>query len=345
MPFIIKEDVIEFEDLERILDLSQTHDYLSEVYNFLMEWFDASSTISVQTSGSTGTPKSISLSKSAMIASAHKTGHYFGFEKNTKALLGLSAKYIAGKMMIVRALVYDFELILVEPSSNPLKDADRGIDFVPLTPHQLMIAWSESPDKFNKVGQVLLGGSPVNNTHKSIIKKLSSHVYQGFGMTETITHIAVKSLSDGDDHYQPLHGVSVSSDDMGRMVISADHLDVIVTNDLVDINQDNAFCWLGRLDNIINTGGVKVYPEVIENKLQEHMSEYLFFIHKEEDTILGEKVVMMIESEVDEITLDLATVFNDVLEKYERPRHSYIMKSFVFTETGKINRKATFANK
>jgi len=345
MGFVIGTDLVDFNDLKSLERLSADKPFLNQVIDFLQEWYSSSNKITVHTSGSTGNPKQIELSKWSMRSSAQKTAKYFQFEQGDVALLGLSAKYIAGKMMIVRAIICKLDLILVKPQANPLKSVSQTIDFVPLTPHQLMTIWNESPSSFNNIDTILLGGSPVNYKHMDILPQIHSNVYQGFGMTETITHIAVRSLTNHEQKYRLLDGVLVKAGDKGRLIIEADHIDQsIITNDLVEIYEDQSFKWLGRLDNVINTGGIKVYPETIESKLHPSIGDCAFFVHKQFDEALGQKVVLLIESDEKSIVDKLDKSF-ELLDRYERPKHIYYVDSFVYTETGKINRKATFANK
>lgn len=346
MAFIIDDKEVDFKDISTLKQLRLASPYLIEVVDFLEKWYDSNESIEVYTSGSTGSPKQIKLTKNAMRASATKTAHFFSFKAKDTSLLGMSAKYIAGKMMIVRAIVSDLTLYLVKPSSKPLEGVNVLIDFLPMTPHQLLESWNNNVESINKVQNILLGGGPIHHEHEKIVFQLSAKVYHGFGMTETITHIAIKSLSNPDQPYVPLDGIKLSVGAKGQMVIQGDHLaETVVTNDLIEINADQTFMWLGRLDNVINSGGVKLLPELIESKLKPFMEDVAFFIHKEEDVMLGEKVVLLIESTGNSELSALDQTIVSVLDKYERPKKIYVIPSFVLTETGKINRKATFENK
>ena len=346
MAFIIAQKVVDFKDVSALKQLSKASPFLVEIIDFLEKWNDATSTLAVSTSGSTGPPKMIHLSKVAMITSAEMTARFFGFKSREKAVLGLSANYIAGKMMLVRAMISDLDIYLVKPSSNPLAGIEALIDFIPMTPHQLMTTWNTNPKALSRVKTILLGGGPINLSHEDIVNQLSGQVYHGFGMTETITHIAVRSLTDNSSCYIPLKGISISKGDQDQLVIDGEHLeDTVITNDLVEIYPDQSFRWLGRLDNVINSGGVKLFPELIESKLKPHMDDSAFFIHKESDPRLGERVVLVIESDGNSRFDSLESTIARVLDKYERPKEIYAMKPFVLTKTGKINRNATFENK
>jgi O-succinylbenzoic acid--CoA ligase len=319
------------------------------VLEFIVQWRSADETIAVTTSGSTGTPKTIKLQKQHMVNSAKMTGAYFKLEPRHRALLCLPVAYIAGKMMLVRALTLGLELMIVSPASNPLLTLeDQLIDFAAMIPMQVneAINTPETKTKLEHIKQVIVGGGAVNHTLHQQIKKLPNQFYATYGMTETITHIAVKQLNGNaaSDIYQALKGVSLNQDTRGCLTISAPHLseEKIVTNDLVEFEDFGKFRWLGRFDNVINSGGIKIVPEKIEKKL-ESILDRKFFITWLPDKVLGEKVILIIEGEeFDTTTLHLFnTHLSDQLDKYEVPKEVFFVKKFQYTETGKVQRNAT----
>ena len=166
-----------------------------EIRNFLKEWGNNELSISVKTSGSTGKPKLIQLLKSDMVASAKLTGEYFNLETTQTALLCLPVKYIAGKMMLVRAIVLGFDLISVKPSSNPIIDCVQPIGFAAMTPMQVNTVLNQSPDKLNLIEQLLIGGAPVDSRIESKLQEVKTLCFSTYGMTESITHVAVKKLN------------------------------------------------------------------------------------------------------------------------------------------------------
>lgn len=303
-----------------------------EIYigEFLLDWLDDNSYVEVQTSGTTGTPKLIRLEKQAMIQSALATGDFFNLQPGNTALLCLSAKYIAGKMMIVRAIILGLELDIVVTDGKPL--IEKEYDFVAMVPLQI----ENSIDKLVLIKKVIIGGAAVPKRLAEKIKTTTVAAFETYGMTETITHIAVRKI--GEDNFKTLPNVVVKKDDRGCLVINAIKIlkDEIVTNDSVEIISESEFKWLGRLDNVINSGGVKLFPEQIETKLQTTLTER-FFVSGIDDEKLGKKLILVIESTEKEISSSLF----DVLDKYEKPKEIVFVPQFITTATGKINRLET----
>ena len=312
-----------------------------EVYEFLTDWFNKSPFIEVTTSGSTGNPKEIKLKKEYMINSANATGKYFNLFENTTALLCMSPKYIAGKMMLVRAMVLGWELDIVDAESNPLKNIDKNYDFCAMVPLQVALSISE----LYKIKTVIVGGGTVSNSLKASIQNLKTNVYATYGMTEAITHIAVQKLNNNPTAYfECLPHIKVTKDVRNCLVIEASQIadEKIITNDLIEIKNETSFKWLGRFDNVINSGGVKLFPEQIEMKLAE-IIENKFFIASVPDELLGEKVVLIMESSPFTY-IDLQTMkakMELVLSSYEVPKLIYFTPNFVETSTKKIQRLKT----
>lgn len=323
--------------------LASNDDYLKDIGHFLLNWLDESDIIVVQTSGSTGKPKEISLLKEHMVNSALATGEFFNCKENTKALLCLSANYIAGKMMLVRAMVLGWNIHLVAPSSNPLTSLNKVFDFVAMVPLQV----ENSLKELHKVKQLIIGGAPVSNSLHKQIQQITTNCYATYGMTETITHIAVKKLNNYIDvnkpFFQTLPNVILSQDERDCLVINAPKVsdEVIITNDIIKIHSKTSFEWLGRYDNVINSGGVKLFPEQIEKKLSNIIKE-CFFVVGLVDDILGEKLILVVESSV-ELGLSKSDFQKIGLSSYQIPKEIYTIPKFVRTETGKVQRKQTIA--
>ena len=313
--------------------------YQQELGNFLLDWLDDKDFVMVQTSGSTGKPKKIKIKKMAMVYSSIATGNFFKLEPGDKVLHCLPSNFIAGKMMIVRAIVLGLELDMVEPSLLPYIDYDKKYHFCAFTPMQL-----KNFAKFLKqIKIVIVGGGRVSDEIIELIKDKKPHVYETFGMTETVSHIAVRKLnnlcdSDSNNYFQTLPGIKVSTDNRSCLIIDAPKISnhKVVTNDLVKIHSETNFEWIGRYDNIINSGGVKLYPEQIEMKLRSKITEQ-FFISSIPDDTLGDKVVMVVETEENNINSDIF----DVLDKYEKPKKVYTISKFIETTSGKIHRQKT----
>lgn len=297
---------------------------------FLYEWLNKESFVFVKTSGSTGKPKKIVLDKNAMIASAKATGLFFNLQPKNSTLLCLSADYIAGKMMIVRAITLGLHLDTIEPNSNPL--SNKKYDFVAMVPMQV----ANSLEQLHLVETLLIGGTKVSYQLTQQILKTNCKVFESYGMTETISHIAIKQI--GAKEFTVLPNVTISLDDRNCLVIEALALspDKIITNDIVEILNETQFILKGRIDNVINSGGVKIFPEEIEEKLSKYIST-LFFIASESDEKFGEKVILVIEGKPFEIDV---TIFSD-LSKYQMPKKIVFVDKFIETDTNKINRKKT----
>lgn len=322
------------EDLCRVAYsfIKEGEDFEKPVGNFLLDWFDYKSYIEMETSGSTGAPKTISISKQAMVDSALATGDFFNLQPGNKALQCLPVKYVAGKMMLVRAMILGLDLEFVAPSSHPLDHNEIDFDFVAMVPLQAQ----NSISQLKKVKKLIIGGAVVNKTLEKQLLKLPTKVYETYGMTETITHIAARKL--GEKAFTVLPYVSVSFDDRNCLVIHAPRIspEVIITNDIVELLDENQFIFLGRMDNVINSGGIKLIPEQIEQKLVGKINQR-FFIASKPDDEFGEKVVLVVESEKHELDDSIY----ESLDKYEKPKEIIFIPKFLDTVTGKILRKET----
>lgn len=300
--------------------------------DFLLDWLDNNDYIVAKTSGSTGKPKTITLKKQAMVNSAIATGNYFNLEPGNTALHCLSTEFIAGKMMLVRAIVLGLEIDLIEPNSNPLQSVLKDYDFCAMVPMQLQ----NSLNELEKIKTLIVGGASIPYSLKEKVKNVSTNVYATYGMTETITHIAVKQIVE--DNYQTLPNIAISKDDRDCLVINAPKLceETIITNDIVKIHSKTEFEILGRFDNMINSGGIKLFPEQIEAMLQLKIKQR-FFIASEKDETLGDKLILILECESNHLE---STVFKD-LDTYQTPKQIYIVNNLIESSSGKILRTET----
>ena len=323
------------EDLCRVAYsfIKEGEDFEIPVGDFLLDWFDPKSFIEMETSGSTGLPKKVMVDKQAMVNSALASGDFFELFPGNTALHCLPVKYVAGKMMLVRALILGLDLDFVAPSSHPLANNEKKYDFVAMVPLQAQNSLKELVN----VKKLIVGGAKINANLEKSLMQLPTQVFETFGMTETISHIAAKRV--GEKAFTVLPNVTISYDENNCLVLHAPRIsdEVIITNDLVELVDENKFIFLGRRDNMINSGGVKLIPELIEFILASKISPR-FFIHSKEDAILGEKVILIIEGEKFELN---STVFDD-LDKYQKPKEIYFVPKFKETGNGKIIRKETF---
>ena len=322
--------------------LSYAHDFSKELYGFFETWFSKDPFILVNTSGSTGVPKEIMLQKEQMIHSAFATGKYFDLEENTTALLCLSANFIAGKMMLVRDLHLGWKLDVVLPDASPLKNIQKEYDFSAMVPLQL----ENSIHSLHLIKTLIVGGGVVSISLQQKIQDTSCTVFATYGMTETITHVAVKklnkfkSISSGKivtSYYEVLPDIEIYKDQRDCLVIRAPKIsnNSVFTNDIVRLISDNQFEWLGRFDTVINSGGVKLHPERIEEKLSKGITTR-FFLAGIPDSILGEQLILVVEGSFQVID---TTQLN--LSKFEIPKQIYFVDEFAQTPTKKIARKKT----
>lgn len=305
-------------------------DFQKALGDFLIDWFDDKTYIEMNTSGTTGAPKLIRVEKEAMVSSALSTGDFFDLNPGNKVLHCLPVDYVAGKMMFVRSFILGLDMDFVEPNSNPLEYNDVKYDFAAMVPLQA----KNSLAKLTNIKKIIIGGVKIHKSLEQELVKLPNEIYETYGMTETITHIAAKRV--GERAFTVLPNVNVSSNENNCLVVHAKKInpEPIVTNDIVEIVSDTQFVWLGRFDNVINSGGIKLIPEKIEEKLSTHIPRR-YFVYGQADDVLGEKVVLYVEGEP--IAIDEG-VFS-VLDKYEKPKNIVFIPKFTVTATGKIVRK------
>ena len=329
----------------------------NSIYTFLKQFFDEADAIKLLTSGSTGSPKLIEIKKEYMVNSALATGTYFELGKGTTALLCMNPEFIAGKMMLVRALILGWKLDIVEPSLNPLKGVKPAYDFSAMVPLQV----SNSLDDLHKVKKLIVGGGAISNELNNELQKVKTECFSTYGMTETVSHIAVKKLNFSHaelisaSYYNLLPNITIYSDQRNCLVIKASNIaeSEIATNDLVEIISDFEFNWLGRFDNIINSGGIKLIPEQIEEKLSK-IIEQRFFVAGIPDELLGERLVLVVEvqsskaakvqrGKVEKRKTIISNAVRNLttLDKYETPKEIYFVDKFIETATKKIQRKMT----
>ncbi|WP_209403074.1 AMP-binding protein [Pseudozobellia sp. WGM2] len=335
-------------NLEELKEIAYSLVKEGEVYeiaigDFLLDWLNDKLTLTVQTSGSTGAPKTIVLEKEKMLNSTKATGDFFNLKEGNTALLCLSADYIAGKMMLVRAMVLGLELDYVSPTSKPIGKEFESHDFCAMVPLQV----ANSLDELKNIKKLIVGGSPMNQELKTKIKDrgLKTEIFETYGMTETITHIAVKKVHPVETEnivFKTLPGVAINTDERDCLVIDAPLVsdDIISTNDIVRIVSNTEFEWLGRYDNVINSGGVKLFPEQIEHKLHETIKAR-FFVAGLPDDILGQKLVLVVEGNTatDQLLEKIKQLTS--LDKYEVPKQIFTVPKFKETDSGKVQRKKT----
>lgn len=335
--------IYDFSRIEELKIVGKSFDYWeNEIYIFLKNWFDDSDEIVTRTSGSTGKPKEIRLSKNIMRNSARMTNAFFGLDASKKALLCLPASYIAGKMMLVRALVGGFDLMTVEPKANPFDQIDVTLDFTAITPYQLY--HSAETLKSYPVKNIIVGGGHVNLALEKLANEIPAAMFETYGMTETASHIALRCFNgkEKSDCFTVLKGVSIRTDERNCLVVKANHLleNEIITNDIVELFSENTFKWLGRADTVINSGGVKIHPEQVESILEDLIPEN-YFISSVPDELLQNKVVLVIESAPYSPSEEnrLKERMIQSLSKFEIPKHILYLPEFIYSSGNKVLRQ------
>ncbi len=317
--------------------LSQNID--REKIESLQESFKKDKLISAHTSGSTGIPKEISFELENMKASALATNAYFSFNEQTSALLALSTHTIAGKMMLLRAMEGNYKLTISTPTQRPLQNINVSLDFVAMVPTQLKETVEHDIEKLKSIRVILIGGGPISKELENELKHNKITIYHSFGMTETISHIAMRKVGfTTENFFEALPGVefAVKSE---KLVIQAPHIGVdgLETNDLVRLLSPSKFEWLGRADFVVNTGGYKIQIEALESRISSYVHSP-FFLWKQAHEKWGEELVLCLEGK-DSIHLDFSTLN---IKSWEKPKKIFCFDKFIRSESGKIIRKATF---
>ena len=325
---------------------------------FLDEWNNDSEYVEVKTSGSTGEPKRMMVEKRRMLNSARITCDFLGLKKGDTALLCMSTDYIAGKMMVVRSIERGLQLITVPPSGHPLGAANNcplsivrsssaglqgknyQLSFAAMVPMQVYnsLQVPEEKERLKQIKHLIIGGGAIDEAMERELRTFPNAVWSTYGMTETLSHIALRRISgpDASDWYTPFSSVEITQNADGCLVINAPEVcaDTLVTNDIVEI-ENNRFRILGRKDNVICSGGIKLQIEEIERELKPYV-RVPYIISKRKDEKFGEVVVLLTEGSTDEAK----QICEKVLPKYHIPKAYIHVDQIPLTETGKPARKA-----
>ena len=320
---------------------------------FLSEWHSEDPTLLVHTSGSTGQPKPLRAEKARMLNSARITCDFLKLRPNDTALLCMPLDYIAGKMVVVRSIERKLRLLNVKPSGNPLSDAslaqlpnpDEPITFAAMVPLQVFntLQNSKERERLQRIRHLIIGGGSIDNELSAQLKDFPNAVWSTYGMTETLSHIALRRLngSESSDWYTPFDGVSVSLNNDGCLVTNAPYVcaESLETNDIAELRvvedgRRTQFRILGRKDNTINTGGIKVQMEEVEQALRPYLAAP-FVITKRKNKKFGEEIVLLTEAnDLEEVRAACVKA----LPRYWQPAHYQHTDQLPTTETGKIAR-------
>jgi O-succinylbenzoic acid--CoA ligase len=326
-----------------------------KVKSFTLHWLSGKPEFEFQTSGSTGQPKKIVFTRAQMQASAALTQATFNLKEGQSALLCLDADFVAGKMMIVRALEIGMNLIVVEPSANPLEKLTfkEPIEFAAFVPYQLsaILKNARTQEKLNNIGKAIIGGAATSQELVDSLQGCSTQFYETYGMTETLTHVAIRKLNPPEAAFKALPGVTLWLGTNLCLSLQLDHLgiDRVETNDVVQLQTRDTFTVTGRYDNMINTAGVKVLPEMLEPKIkdimQQHFNDSAFFIGGVKDKQFGEKVMLFVEHAFisDSVKNLVFEQLKQVLRNFEVPKEIVTVPQFKRTDMGKLKRQETIA--
>lgn len=306
---------------------------------FTSDFLSATPTVEVKTSGSTGIPKRMLVKKSHMRASARLTCEFLHIKKDDTALLCMPLDYIAGKMMVVRAIESGMKIVSIPPCGHPLAETtvkDSNISFAAIVPLQLYntLLVPEEKEALSQIRNVIVGGGAISEEVEKQLRSFPNAIWSTYGMTETLSHIAMRRLSgeNASEWYTPMNGVTLSQDNDGCLIINAPALNPkeLHTNDIVEIRPDGTFRVLGRRDNVICTGGIKLQIEDIEHELSQYLSAP-FIVTKAKDTKFGEIVILLTEGKPDKTEAEIP----EMSKKFSKPKRIFHIDQLPLTETGK----------
>lgn len=328
-------------------------DYLKKVQEIVIQWFSGVNTFTLYSSGTTSAePKPFQTTREDLILSVKRTAQYFHLNQNSTLWCVLSPQYTGGYMMIIRALVLNCNLKISEPSSQFIQDLKENerIDFlsiVPLQCYQLL----DNPRirfKLNRISNILIGGAAIKEDILSLIPNYpNTQFFLSYGMTETLSHIAIKNLSKKEDHYNAFQDIQLGMNENSELIIqnyNANSNSILQTKDLVELLDENRFVWLGRSDFIINSGGVKVNPEQLESEIYQYLNHKnlqnfpTFYISSVEDERLGEKIVLVFSSNPDCKLISILGTFDWLKNPIHKPRKFYLINDIPYTNSGKVKR-------
>jgi O-succinylbenzoic acid--CoA ligase len=340
-------------------DFSNLNQNTQDILSFCKEWIKGKESFTLHTSGSTGSPKPIQITRNQLLASVELTKNALSLSSKDVAFVGINTSFIAGKMMLVRSLEIGMDMYIFPPSANPLETFlksnhySQNLTFTALVPYQVdaILSNPKTLEKLQKFRNILIGGASISHSLTTRIKDNlpNVNVFHTYGMTETVSHIALKNISKNSEIFKVLKGISIDVDERNCLKIKGDitQNQWIITNDCVELINNYSFKWLGRIDNVINSGGIKLHLEEIEQKLEllfQNLTWKRFFLYGIPDEKLGHKLVLVIEGQKDnwkeEETLRQRIAQN--LDSYKRPKEICFVEKFIETDTQKIDRKKTF---
>lgn len=353
-----------------------TDPFYQDLVDFLREWFDDSDEVTVQTSGSTGTPKKMRVAKERMMNSARMTLTFLGLNNGDSTLLCMPMRYIAGKMVVVRALLGQLNLIVVPPCGNPLArlqefNPGRGngggdnahqehgvqvLDFAAMVPLQVYNSLQEPRERalLFRIRHLIIGGGAVDARMTEQLQDSPNCVWSTYGMTETLSHIALRRINgvEASEFYQPFATVRLQQSEEGTLIIEAPQVcpELLHTNDIVEFNEQGGFRIRGRRDNVVNSGGIKLQIEEIEDKIRQQHPDWHFMLSSQPHDKFGSVLVMLYDHSLQEQAAQQEQVANQEMEPsaikagleflspYERPKLCLEVQALPVTGTDKPDR-------
>lgn len=335
-------------------DHKQLSDFERSTLLFCKDWLNGKAFFELYTSGSTGTPKKIIITRYQMEVSARLTIRKLGLSPGDTAFVCLDTAYIGGKMMLVRGFEGDMKMVVVSPGSNPLNSLipDTYFEFTAMVPMQLKNSLEGDHLKIkilNRAKAIIIGGGAIDFQLEEVLQIIKAPVYSTYGMTETVSHIALKKMNEPDktEFFTALEGMKIGQDERGCLTIKGPvtNNEWIVTNDFVKFIDQQTFQWIGRIDNIINSGGIKINAEKLEKQAEQVFSNEginrRFIFGGMSDELLGEKLVLIIEGKPlpQEKETALVNKLKKTFPAFHAPRQIHYLPVFTETNTGKIQRK------
>jgi O-succinylbenzoic acid--CoA ligase len=336
------------EEFIRLLEIQLTENSIEEwersIFHFTLEWLDERNELfEVKTSGSTGKPKRIQLTRQQMIGSALATQTFLDLKPGDKALLVLPAQFIAGKMMIVRALEIGMDLYFYPPQVSVLEEVKRPFDFAALIPLQVQYALNKGlVSHLNGLKKMIIGGAALHPKYIAQLQTIETQIYATYGMTETITHVAMRDLKDSQSSYHALPGILFDVDENNCLQIFSDRLPQknIQTNDVVKLLSEKSFLLMGRSDFIINSGGLKIQIEEVENKISTILDKEFVLVGIQDEN-LGQALVLVIQGASHSFNeQSLFEEMKNILPKNHLPKKIYYVDQLPRTANHKFDRLA-----
>lgn len=323
--------------------LNCTPELQTQVEGIIKSWNSINESFDLQTSGSTGAPKTITQNRTNFKNSAIRSNSFFGLHEHSHVLLAISPKFIGGMMVVIRALVGNYRVSVIDSTRVIELDEAEKFDFVSLVPLQIEKMRSTNDKVIDQFSTILLGGTNLSNSLRDFLLNRHSNCYIGFGMTETVSHIALRKISD--DFYTCLEGVIIK-EKKGQLIINDSFLGIsnLSTTDEIKLLDEKHFYWLGRTDFTINSGGIKIHPEQIETSIREYVQGG-YILCGIPDEKLGQKCILLldVDSKLELPFIEIQQKIEDLFGKYAAPK-SFVNCNFIYSENGKILRKETLQN-